>query len=413
MSHAWHTPELGHHAVACKGAPEAVCALCHLDERETQTVRDQAAQMASGGLRVLGVAKARHSHPEWPETQHDFEFSFVGLVGLLDPVRPEVAGAIAECQAAGIRVVMITGDYPSTARAIATEVGIDGARIVTGQEVAAMDNAQLRDAIKNVDAFARVKPEQKLRLVNAFRESDQVVAMTGDGVNDAPALKAAHIGIAMGLRGAEVAREVASLVLLHDDFAPIVSAIRLGRRIYANLVQAISYTVAVHIPMIAATMIPVLVGWPPMLAPVHIVFLQLVIDPVCSVVFENEPERANLMRLPPRRAGARLLSNHALGQGAVAGALAAMLVLGLYAGLLTHGYDLAFARTLSFVALVACNVALIFVIRLFPQSGARARARQQNRYLWVVPGVTGAALLLLMTVPALARLFGLVALLSA
>jgi Ca2+-transporting ATPase len=413
MSHAWHTSELDHHAVACKGAPEAVCALCHLGERETQTVLDEAAQMASGGLRVLGVAKARHSHPEWPETQHDFEFSFVGLVGLLDPVRPEVAGAIAECQAAGIRVVMITGDYPSTARAIATEVGIDGARIVTGQEVAAMDNAQLRDAIKNVDAFARVKPEQKLRLVNALRESGQVVAMTGDGVNDAPALKAAHIGIAMGLRGAEVAREVASLVLLRDDFAPIVSAIRLGRRIYANLVEAISYTVAVHIPMIAATMIPVLVGWPPMLAPVHIVFLQLVIDPVCSVVFENEPERANLMRLPPRRAGARLLSNHALGQGAVAGALAAMLVLGLYAGLLTHGYDLAFARTLSFVALVACNVALIFVIRLFPQSGARARARQQNRYLWVVPGVTGAALLLLMTVPALARLFGLVALLSA
>ncbi|MDI7065927.1 HAD-IC family P-type ATPase, partial [Klebsiella pneumoniae] len=258
--HVWHAPELDHHAVACKGAPEAVCALCHLGERDTQTVLDQAEQMASGGLRVLGVAKARYSHPEWPEKQHDFEFSLVGLVGLLAPVRPEVATAIAECQAAGIRVVMITGDYPSTARAIATEVGFDGARVVTGQEVAAMDDAQLRDVIKHVDAFARVKPEQKLRLVNALRESGQVVAMTGDGVNDAPALKAAHIGIAMGLRGAEVAREVASLVLLRDDFAPIVSAIRLGRRIYANLVQAISYTVAVHIPMIAATMIPVLVG---------------------------------------------------------------------------------------------------------------------------------------------------------
>ncbi|KAE8757252.1 HAD-IC family P-type ATPase [Paraburkholderia madseniana] len=412
MSHVWHAPELDHHAVACKGAPEAVCALCHLGELETQTVLDQAAQTAAGGLRVLGVAKARHSRPDWPEQQHDFEFSFVGLVGLLDPVRPEVAGAIAECQAAGIRVVMITGDYPSTARAIATEVGIDGARIVTGQEVAAMDDAQLRDAIKNVDAFARVKPEQKLRLVNAFRESGQVVAMTGDGVNDAPALKAAHIGIAMGLRGAEVAREVASLVLLRDDFAPIVSAIRLGRRIYANLVQAISYTVAVHIPMIAASMIPVLAGWPPMLAPVHIVFLQLVIDPVCSVVFENEPERENLMRLPPRRAGARLLSNRALAQGAAAGAVAAMLVLGLYAGLLSHGYQLPFARTLAFVALVTCNVVLIFVIRVLPQSGSGAHAPQQNHYLRIVLITTGVALLLLMTVPALARLFGLVALLS-
>jgi len=410
MSHAWHTPEPGHHAVACKGAPEAVCALCHLGERETQTVLDHAAQMASGGLRVLGVAKAQHSHAGWPEKQHDLDFSFVGLVGLLDPVRPEVADAIAQCQAAGIRVVMITGDYPSTARAIATEVGIDGARIVTGGEVAAMDDVQLRDAIENVDTFARVKPEQKLRLVNAFRESGQVVAMTGDGVNDAPALKAAHIGIAMGLRGAEVAREVASLVLLRDDFAPIVSAIRLGRRIYANLVQAISYTVAVHIPMIAATMIPVLVGWPPMLAPVHIVFLQLVIDPVCSVVFENEPERANLMRLPPRRTGERLLSNHALARGATAGVLAAMLVLGLYAGLLTQGYPLPFARTLAFASLVVGNVALIFVIRVLPQSGSRVHAPQGNRYLWIVLSITVVALVLLTTVPALARLFGLVAL---
>ncbi len=412
MSHAWHTPELDHHAVACKGAPEAVCALCHLGERETQAVLDQAAQMASGGLRVLGVAKARHSQAEWPEKQHEFAFTFVGLVGLLDPVRPEVAGAITECQAAGIRVVMITGDYPSTALAIAAEVGIDGARIVSGQEVAAMNDSQLREAIKNVDVFARVKPDQKLRLVNAFRESGHVVAMTGDGVNDAPALKAAHIGIAMGLRGAEVAREVASLVLLRDDFAPIVSAIRLGRRIYANLVQAISYTIAVHIPMIAATMIPVLVGWPPMLAPIHIVFLQLVIDPVCSIVFENEPERENLMRLPPRRVGARLLSGRALAQGATAGALAAILVLGLYAGLLTQGYEQPLARTLAFVSLVAGNVALIFVIRVLPQSGARAEVRRQNRYLWIVLAVTGVALLLLMTVPALARLFGLVALLN-
>ncbi|AQH05141.1 ATPase (plasmid) [Burkholderia sp. KK1] len=412
MSHAWHASELDRHAVACKGAPEAVCALCRLPAQEAQSVLDHAAQMASGGLRVLGVAKARHSRPDWPAKQHDFEFSFVGLVGLLDPVRPEVAGAIADCQAAGIRLVMITGDYPSTARAIATEVGIEGTRILTGQDVAAMSDARLREAIENVDVFARVRPEQKLRLVNAFKESGQVVAMTGDGVNDAPALKAAHIGIAMGLRGAEVAREVASLVLLRDDFAPIVSAIRLGRRIYANLVQAISYTVAVHIPMIAATMIPVLVGWPPMLAPIHIVFMQLVIDPVCSVVFENEPERANLMRLPPRRVGARLLSNRALVQGAAAGATVAMLVLGLYAGLLTHNYSLPFARTLAFVSLILGNIALIFVIRLSPNLGSRAHAPRQNRYLWIVLGVTGLALLLSMTVSAVARLFGLVALLS-
>ncbi|MBB5502420.1 cation-translocating P-type ATPase [Paraburkholderia sp. MM5384-R2] len=412
MSHAWHTPGGDHGTVACKGAPEAVCSLCRLGERETQTILDHAAQMASGGLRVLGVAKARHDHPDWPEKQHDFEFSFVGLVGLLDPVRPEVAGAIAECHAAGVRVVMITGDYPSTARAIATEVGINGTHIATGQEVASMSDAQLRHAISDIDTFARVKPEQKLRIVNAFRESGQVVAMTGDGVNDAPALKAAHIGIAMGLRGAEVAREVASLVLLRDDFAPIVSAIRLGRRIYANLVQAISYTVAVHIPMIAATMIPVLVGWPPILGPIHIVFLELIINPVCSVVFENEPAREDLMRMPPRRTGTRLLSNRTLAQGVLAGSLIALIVMGLYAGLLGHGYPIPFARTVAFVSLVLGNVALIFVIRMLQHAGKRALALQHNHYLWIVLGVTGAALLLLMTVPALAALFGLIALLS-
>ncbi len=368
--------------------------------------------MASGGLRVLGVAKARHSHADWPEKQHDFEFSFLGLVGLLDPVRPEVAGAVAQCKAAGIRVVMITGDYPSTARAIAAEVGIGDGHIMAGHDLAAMNDKQLHEAVQRVDVFARVKPEQKLRLVQALRDSGHVVAMTGDGVNDAPALKAAHIGIAMGLRGAEVAREVASLVLLRDDFAPIVSAIRMGRRIYANLVQAISYTVAVHIPMIAATLIPVVAGLPPMLAPVHIVFLQLIIDPVCSVVFENEPERNDLMQVPPRRAGARLLSNRALANGAAVGALFGLLVLGLYIGLLTHGHQHLLARTLAFVALVVGNVALIFVIRMLAMPRRRTRTPLRNRYLWIVLGITAIALLLLLRVPALAQLFELAALLD-
>ncbi|MDR6390427.1 cation-translocating P-type ATPase [Paraburkholderia phenoliruptrix] len=412
MSHAWRTPELDHHAVACKGAPEAVCSLCHLSGQQTRRILDQAAEMASSGLRVLGVAKARHSHADWPEKQHDFEFSFVGLVGLLDPVRPEVAGAVAQCKAAGIRVVMITGDYPSTACAIAAEVGIGDGHIMAGHDLAAMNDEQLHEAVQSVDVFARVRPEQKLRLVQALRDSGHVVAMTGDGVNDAPALKAAHIGIAMGLRGAEVAREVASLVLLRDDFAPIVLAIRMGRRIYANLVQAISYTVAVHIPMIAATLVPVVAGLPPMLAPVHIVFLQLIIDPVCSVVFENEPERKDLMQVPPRRAGARLLSNRALANGAAAGALFGVLVLGLYIGLLTHGHQHLFARTLAFVALVVGNVALIFVIRMLAMPRRRTRTPLRNRYLWIVLGTTAIALLLLLRVPALAQLFELAALLD-
>ncbi|WP_442796470.1 cation-translocating P-type ATPase [Pandoraea sp. XJJ-1] len=416
MSHAWRTPEPTRHSVACKGAPEAVCALCHLDETATQAVLDQAAAMASGGLRVLGVAKASHLHPEWPKDQHDFAFEFLGLVGLSDPVRPEVAQAIAQCHAAGIRVVMVTGDYPSTAQAIATEVGIDCRRIVTGQALAAMTDAQVHDAVKDVETFARIRPEQKLRLVNALRDNGEVVAMTGDGVNDAPALKAAHIGIAMGLRGAEVAREVSALVLLRDNFAPIVSAIRLGRRIYANLVLAISYTIAVHVPMVAAAVVPILVGLPPMLAPVHIVFLQLVIDPVCSIVFENEPEAAHLMTTPPRHAGARLLSSRAFLRVASVGALAGVLVLGVYAGLLRYvsadADPIPLARTLAFELLVVVNVALIFVVQRVLRTKRPDRGQPRNPYLWRVLGLTGGALILLMSVPPLARLFGLVALLT-
>lgn len=412
MSHVWHEPEGSDNVVACKGAPEAICTLCHLSEQERGAVLNQTAKMASSALRVLAVAKARHSLLARPKKQQDFDFSFVGLVGLLDPVRPEVPGAIAQCIKAGIRVVMITGDYPSTARAIAAEVGIGDGQLLTGQDIAAMDDRRLRDALVNVNVFARVTPEQKLHLVEVFRKSGQVVAMTGDGVNDAPALKAAHIGIAMGLRGAEVAREVASLVLLRDDFSPIVSAIRTGRRIYGNLVQAISYTVAVHIPMIAATLIPVIVGGPPMLAPVHIVFLQLIIDPVCSVVFENEPEPENLMRLPPRPVGARLLSNRALAGAAAAGAIFAVPVLGLYISLLTHSYPQSVARTLAFVSLVMGNLALIFVIRRLSVSRSDAGAPLSNGYLWIVLAATGVALVIVLSVPAVARLFELVALLN-
>lgn len=412
MSHAWHEPGRTDSAVACKGAPEAVCTLCRLSEQERAAVLDQTAEMASSGLRVLAVAKARHSLAAWPRKQQDFDFSFVGLVGLLDPVRPEVPAAITQCREAGIRVVMITGDYPSTAQAIAAEVGIGDGKLLTGKDIAAMDDARLRDALINVNVFARVTPEQKLRLVEAFRETGHVVAMTGDGVNDAPALKAAHIGIAMGLRGAEVAREVASLVLLRDDFSPIVSAIRMGRRIYGNLVQAISYTVAVHIPMIAATLIPAIAGWPPMLAPVHIVFLQLIIDPVCSVVFENEPERQNLMHVPPRPIGARLLSRRALGGAAAAGAIFSVPVLGLYISLLTHSYPQSVARTLAFVSLVTGNLALIFVIRRMSVSRRDAGAPVGNGYLWVVVAATGTALAIMLSVPAVAKLFELVALLN-
>ncbi|KVE38678.1 cation-translocating P-type ATPase [Burkholderia sp. BDU5] len=412
MSHVWRAPRLDHCPVACKGAPEAIFSLCHLDDAPARALLAQAERMAARGLRVLGVARAAHARGEWPAQQHDFDFRFVGLVGLIDPVRAEVADAIATCRSAGIRVVMITGDYPSTARAVAGEVGIDVHAVVTGDEIAAMNDAALDEVVEHADVFARVRPDQKLRLVAALERGGRVVAMTGDGVNDAPALKAAHVGIAMGLHGAEVAREVAALVLLRDDFTPIVSAIRQGRRIYANLMQALGYTVAVHLPMIAAVMVPALLGWPALLAPLHIVSLQLVIDPACSLVFENEPARADAMRAPPRPRHVRLWSSPLVMQGAVAGALAAAGVVGLYALLLVRNGDPTFARTCAYVALVAVNVGLIFVVRALA-GGTRAQMPfAGNRYLWAVLAFAACGLLSLLAIPQLASLFGLVPLLA-
>ncbi|ABC34932.1 HAD ATPase, P-type, IC family protein [Burkholderia thailandensis E264] len=412
MSHVWRAPRLDHCPVACKGAPEAIISLCHLDGATARALFDEAERMAARGLRVLGVARAAHARGEWPARQHDFDFRFVGLVGLIDPVRAEVADAIATCRAAGIRVVMITGDYPSTARAVAGEVGVAAHAVVTGDEIAAMSDAALGEAAERADVFARVRPDQKLRLVTALERGGHVVAMTGDGVNDAPALKAAHVGIAMGLHGAEVAREVAALVLLRDDFTPIVSAIRQGRRIYANLMQALGYTVSVHLPMIAAVMVPALAGWPAMLAPLHIVSLQLVIDPVCSLVFENEPARIDAMRVPPRPPHVRPWTSPLIARGAAAGALAAAGVIGLYALLLARGGDPAFARTVAFVALVAVNVALIFVVRSLAGGERASRPFAGNRYLWIVPACAACGLLALLAVPPLAALFGLVPLLA-
>jgi Ca2+-transporting ATPase len=407
MSHVWETPELDHRAVACKGAPEAICSLCHLEPDEAHALMERATRMAESGLRVLGVARARHHGDAWPEQQHDFPFSLVGLVGLLDPVRPEVAGAVTALKAAGVRVVMITGDYPSTARAVATDVGIDSARVVTGAELAAMDAAALQRAIDGASVFARVRPEQKLKLVDAFRHAGEVVAMTGDGVNDAPALKAAHIGIAMGMRGAEVAREVASLVLLRDELTPIVSALRLGRRIYDNLKLAVAYTIAVHIPMIAAATVPVLAGWPLMLAPVHIVFLEMIITPVCSIVFENEQESRSIMRRPPRRIGERLMSNRTLALSIALGCAAALIVVGMYASLVRHGFDPVAARTAAFVLLVAGNIGLMFAVPALPHGRAGRRPHATNPYGWAVVLAATLSVGALMAWPALARLFGL------
>jgi Ca2+-transporting ATPase len=406
MSHLWRGATEQHDVVASKGAPEAVAALCHLPDARRDRILAHAARLADRGLRVLGVARATHrTDQDWPGEQHDFAFEWVGLVGFADPLRPEVPEAMAQCRRAGIRVVMITGDHPRTARAIAQQAGIGGDEVLTGEDLLRLDAGSLAHRAGAVNIFARVRPQQKLALIEALKAGGEVVAMTGDGVNDAPALKAAHIGIAMGQRGTDVAREAASLVLLQDDFASIVQAIHAGRRTFANLRQAMVYTLAVHVPIVGLAMLPVLFGLPLVLAPLHIAFLELVIDPACSLVFEAEDGDPALMQQPPRPAGATLLTTAHVAQSLLQGGLVTAMVVGVYAGLLGSGMSAGMASTAAFVALVSANAALIL-----PSRTARTDWRSLVVGLtavsrWVL-ACTLLALLAVTAVPWLARNFG-------
>ncbi|HSD87953.1 MAG TPA: cation-translocating P-type ATPase [Kofleriaceae bacterium] len=360
MSHVY-APDGKRFLVAAKGAPEAISDLCHLSPEALDKVRSRVRVLAAEGMRVLAVARAELVAEALPDHQHDFEFQLVGLVGLVDPVRDVVPAAVAECHAAGIRVVMITGDYPETARAIGQKIGLQSAEVVTGAEVAAMTDEGLRERAKAVSIFARMVPEQKLRLVRALAAEGEVVAMTGDGVNDAPALKAASIGIAMGGRGTDVAREAAALVLTDDDFTSIVAAMRLGRRIFDNLKKAMGYVIAVHVPIAGLSLIPVLIGWPMLLQPIHVAFLELVIDPACSIAFEAEPEEPDVMQRPPRPTHGRLFTPRMLMLSLLQGlsVLGASLLLYVLAG----GHGDSHARTLAFTSLMAGNLSLIIVNR--------------------------------------------------
>lgn len=390
-------------SVAMKGAPEAVASLCGLDGATLSAVRQEIDEMAARGLRVLGVATAEW-RGELPESPRAFALRWLGLVAYADPLRASAAPAIAECRAAGIRVVMITGDYPVTARAIAQQAGIGGTGLLTGAELEQLADADLREQVRHVNVYARVAPRQKLRIVEALKTNGEVVAMTGDGVNDAPSLKAAHIGVAMGGRGTDVAREAAGLVLLDDDFGSLVSAVRQGRCIYDNLRKAISYILAVHVPIAGLALFPLLFGWPMILAPVHIVFLELVIDPVCSIVFEAEREEADLMRRPPRPPRASLFSRELLVWSLLQGLAELALVTALFLLALDRGLPLDEARALAFAALVSTHFGLIFVNRSFGTSVLTA-LRLPNASLWRMFAVTAGLLALVLYLPAARTLF--------
>jgi P-type Ca2+ transporter type 2C len=410
LSHVWRSPDGGDYVIAAKGAPEAVADLCHLDEAHERALSQRVASMADKGLRVLGVARASFRETDGlPPEQHDFDFNFLGLIGLEDPIRPAVPAALAECYTAGIRVVMITGDYPGTACAIAEQIGLrPREQVIIGPELDAMTDEQLAMRIDHVNIFARVVPEQKLRIVRALKDRGEVVAMTGDGVNDAPALKAADIGIAMGERGTDVAREAAALVLTDDDFASIVGAVRMGRRIFDNLRKAMSYIFAVHVPIAGMSLLPVLFGWPIVLLPVHIAFLELIIDPACSVVFEAEPEEPDVMERPPRRLSEPLFSVRMVALAIAQGVVVLGVVLLVYRVSLTQPHPAAvhdaYVRALTFTSLVIANLGLILVNLSWTRSIV-AVVRTPNAALWWVLGGATVFLAVVLCTPFLRELF--------
>jgi P-type Ca2+ transporter type 2C len=412
LSHVWRSPDGGDYVIAAKGAPEAIADLCHLDADAYEALCGEVSALADEGLRVLGVAHSTFSaRGGLPEIQHDFSFEYAGLVGLQDPIREDVPAAVAQARAAGMRVVMITGDYPGTAVAIGREAGLETEdSVLTGPELDAMDDEALADRVQSVSIFARVVPEQKLRIVRALKARGEIVAMTGDGVNDAPALKAADIGIAMGQRGTDVAREASALVLTDDAFSSIVGAVRAGRRIYENLKKAMAYILAVHVPVAGMSLLPVLVpqlgghSMPLVLMPVHIAFLELIIDPACSVVFEAEPEDADTMQHRPRAVEEPLFSRRMLLTSVAQGVGVLLTVLVVYLWSVFAGLGDTNVRALTFTALVVANLGLIFVNRSWTYT-VFARLGTRNAALWWVTGGTVACLVALLSFPATRELF--------
>jgi Ca2+-transporting ATPase len=404
VTHLWRGDADARLVVATKGAPEAIFDLCHLSPETNARWRDEVRRLAERGLRVLAIAHSAGAVTAEPVHPHEVDYVLSGLVGLEDPLRDDVRQAIATCQQAQLSVLVITGDHVDTARAIASKAGLEVGQVLTGPELDALDDEALRQRLAGTSVVARAVPAHKLRIVQALRASGRVVAMTGDGVNDAPALKAADIGIAMGQRGTDVAREAASLVLVDDAFGSIVHAVRLGRRIFDNLRKSVGYILAVHLPLAGLSLVPALLGWGVVLGPVHVVFLELIIDPACSIVFEAEPEEPDVMQRPPRGPGARLFTRDGVLWSLALGAAALLGSLGITAWARAEGLSSPSQRTLAFVALVSGNLAILLASRTrgpFWQGLTRF-----NAALPVLLAATLLVLGLVTLVPALQGLFG-------
>lgn len=406
MSCVIQNKDIEAYSVYAKGAPESIFSLCKLSAADRKKHLHAVEMIAENGFRVIAVAGAIHNHPSLPEKQTEFDFRFRGLIGLADPIRPEVPQAIRECRTAGVKVIMITGDYPVTAKKIAEEIGLPSrGKIITGDELDKISDEELRKKIVDINVFARVVPEQKLRIVQALKANKEIVAMTGDGVNDAPALKAANIGVALGNKGTDVAREASSLVLLDDNFASIVSAIRSGRRIFDNLQKAMSYILAIHIPIIGLTLLPAFIPTLPLLLmPLHIVFMELIIDPVCSVAFETEQEEKGIMDRPPRNQEEQFFGSKKILNSFYSGLLLFLMVAGVYFLSMYEGHTEGEVRAITFSSLIIGNIFLILT-NLSKSRSIISVLAEKNFIIISILLAAALMLLLVILVPSLQQVF--------
>jgi Ca2+-transporting ATPase len=409
MSCVWKAKTNKNYVIAAKGAPEAIIDLCHLEKDEALKILEEVKQMASRGQRVLAVAKAVFMEQVLPKDQHQFDFKYIGLLGLEDPVRPGVAESLKECYGAGIRLIMMTGDYSGTAQSIARQIGMKNpANVITGDELHNLNDLELQSRIREVDIFARMQPEQKLRIVNALKANKEIVAMTGDGVNDAPSLKWADVGIAMGKRGTDVARESAGVVLLDDNFSSIIHGIRQGRRILDNIQKAALYILAIHVPIAGLAILPVLLNLPLVLLPPQIVFLELIIDPASTLAFDSQ-EEPDIMNRAPRGFDEPLVTMRKIFLSVMQGLIVLAVSFFAYLFALKNNFDLAISQTISFSSLVLGNLSLIILNQInSAKLGELFRIRNKNTLIILFGSVLFLALIIYM--PWTQKIFGFAAL---
>jgi len=406
MTHLFEDDK-GDRIIAAKGAPEALMAVAQLTEEEKKRVEAAVEALAVDGFRVLGVGEAAFAGNDFPATQQEFPFVFKGIVAFYDPPKKNIQHVLEGFYAAGIAVKIVTGDNAATTTAIAKQVGFEGhGKSLTGDELMQLSEDELAARVLDANMFTRMFPEAKLRIINALKAKGQIVAMTGDGVNDGPALKAAHIGIAMGKKGTEIAKQAASLILLEDDLSNMIDAVAMGRKIYTNLKKAIQYIISIHIPIIFTVFVPLALGWkfPNIFSPIHIIFLELIMGPTCSIMYENDPMEKNTMKQKPRPFTSTFFNWKELLTSMMQGAVITVGTLGIYQYAVHLGLDEAHTRTMVFVVLVAANIFLTLVNRSFYYS-VFATMRYKNRMVPIIIGITLVLAGLVLFVPQVTRFF--------